>query len=116
MMKLKKMTNNTLNGSVFTCNDCNKIHVEYINFNLSFTEMEYKHFKKYILKLNGELIEILNKNSRYKRKIHVSLNNNAFSLLFNSQELLQLKLLLKENIKSTRKLNNIKTLNKQCLN
>jgi len=88
------MKNITENGKVFTCLKCNKIHIEFNNLNFSFSEIEYKSFKEYVLKLNGEKWEAINNDSVFERKIHISILNNSFSIVLHNYELEEFKNLL----------------------
>ena len=94
---MSTLVNQSANGSVFKCNSCNKIHIEYKNLNFNFDQEEYEHFVNYISKLDGKKWEAKNKNQIYNRKIIISIQHKTFNILLHNYELLELKQLLQLN-------------------
>ncbi len=92
-----RIINETKNGRVFTCPDCDKIHIEFNNLVFNFNEQEYKHFCNYVKALNGQFWEYLNINTHYKRKFFIPLGHKNFTLLFSNSELSELKELFNKN-------------------
>lgn len=84
----------TNNGKVFKCFKCNLIHIEFKNLNFNFTDSQYKHFAEYIMKINGEEWESRNKDSSYSRKILIPVGSQNINIMFNNEELTELKCLL----------------------
>ncbi len=104
---VKKTINQTENGHVFMCTACNMIHFEYKNININFKdEKEYLHFVNYILKLDGDYWETLNKGIHFRRKIIVPSGFPPINVLFDREELQELKDLLEgKHHQPERKLN-----------
>ena len=101
-----KIINETKNGRVFTCPDCDKLHIEFNNLVFNFNEREYTHFSNYIKSLNGQFWEYLNLNTYYKRKIFIPLGHKNFTLLFNNSELTEIQELVgRKNGKKQRVVN-----------
>lgn len=86
-----KILNKTVNGLVFQCKTCNKIHIEFKNLNFNFEKDEYNQFTHYISHLNGKKWENLNLESQYKRKIVIPIGHRFFRILLNNTELTELK-------------------------
>ncbi len=86
--------NETENGILFRCSNCNKIHFEYKNLNINFNDKEFKSFSAYFKKLDGQYWEKLNKNNPYKRKIIVPLGDKTVNFLLNNNELIEVKRLI----------------------
>ncbi|ALO17341.1 hypothetical protein L21SP5_03744 [Salinivirga cyanobacteriivorans] len=59
----------TINGKIFKCTSCSAIHIEYKNINFNFSQIQYNHFKKIILKIDGKEFEERNRHTVYRRKI-----------------------------------------------
>lgn len=84
----------SINGKVFKCGSCAKVHVEYNNLNFNFTTEEYKRFATYIQKLDGSFWESKNQTTQYRRKILIPVGHKNINLLLNNSELKELKDLL----------------------
>lgn len=91
---MSTLVNQSANGSVFKCSQCQKIHIEYKNLNFNFDNEEYERFVNYISKLDGEKWEAKNKNNIYNRKIIISIRHETFNVILHNHELLELKQLL----------------------
>jgi len=86
-----KMIARSVNGSVFKCHSCNKIHIEFKNLHFSFNEDEFDIFRQYFLSLEPEKWEYINKNSIYQRKILVPIGHKNLKLMFNANEVYELQ-------------------------
>lgn len=91
---MSKVIQETANGKVFRCNQCNKIHIEFKNLNFNFTKGEYDYFANYFKKLKGAHWEAMNCDSIYERKIIVPVGHKNINVLLNSEELEELRRLL----------------------
>ncbi len=86
--------NQTLCGIVFKCSSCNKIHIEFNNFNLNLPEPEYCLFVQYINDLDGDYWAEKNKGSVCQRKIRIPIASKAVCLMLHPNELSELRQLL----------------------
>ncbi len=86
-----EVLSSSVNGKIFKCHTCNKIHIEYKNLNFAFSENEYFFFKDYFLKLKPEKWERINQNTIYKRKIMVPIGHRNFTIMFHSNEIYEIK-------------------------
>lgn len=89
-----ELLNQTLNGRIFRCSICNKIHIEYKNLNFNFSNEEYEYFKDYFFKLEPEKWEIKNRNTCFCRKVMVPIGHRNFNVMFHTSEIYELKNLL----------------------
>ena len=87
----KDFINKTQNGQVFKCDKCNLIHIEHKNLNFNFTEKQFDDFDEYLSKINGQEWEEKNKNSKFKRKILITIGRQNFRVLLTNDELEELK-------------------------
>lgn len=86
----------TLNGKIFHCHTCNKIHIEYKNLNFNFSEDEFIFFKDYFLKLDPEKWEKINRDTCYCRKVMIPIGHKNFTAMFHAAEIYELKELFKK--------------------
>lgn len=93
-----QIINKTCFGLVFKCSRCNKIHIEFNNFNLNFSESEYKRFSEYIHNLDGKYWSEMNKGCIYRRKIRIPIGSSTICLMLDIEELQELRRLLKTTI------------------
>ncbi len=91
---MDKIINQSKNGRVFICPNCEKIHIEFFNFLFSFSDKEYDYFKKCFERMDGRYYESVNYNIAYKRKIIVPIGHQNVSMMLNRKELEELQLLL----------------------
>ncbi len=96
---MTKIIGHTENGSIFICSKCKLIHFEYKNLGFNFKPKEYRHFAKYILRLEGGYWEMKNANNYFKRKILIPIGKTNFNILLNNEELLELKDLFSKSLK-----------------
>ncbi|HHU26124.1 MAG TPA: hypothetical protein GXZ56_05850 [Bacteroidales bacterium] len=93
-MEKMHIINQTQYGIVFKCSVCNKIHIEFNNFNLNLSESEYNRFVEYIHELDGDYWEESNKKSMYRRKIRIPIAPTRTCLMLHADELPALRQLL----------------------
>lgn len=86
--------NQTRYGIVFKCSNCNKIHIEFNNFNLNLSEPDYRLFVQYINNLDGDYWVEKNKGSICQRKIRIPITPTAVCLMLHPNELSELRQLL----------------------
>ncbi len=84
----------TLNGKVFRCPKCNRVHFEYKNLNLNFTEKEYCFFVNHVKQIKAEDYYSKANKIPFKRKIYIPIGNRSINFLLNERELLEIKGLL----------------------
>ncbi len=81
-------------GTLFRCDTCKLIHLEFNNLNINFKDKEsYYEFVDYINKIDGRKIESQNSNSPYSRKIFIPIGSGGCNFLLNSRELEELRYL-----------------------
>ena len=81
----------TANGLIFKCQQCNKIHLEFLNINFNFSQNQFEDFAKYIQNINGLDWEQKNQYSNYRRKIVIPIGTTNFNFLLNTYKILQVK-------------------------
>ncbi len=91
---MNKELSRTANGKIFMCSHCDKLHIEYNNFEFSFNPKEFNYFTDCINRIDGEYYEALNSNSPYSRKVIVPIGHRNISMLLSRSELNELKQLL----------------------
>ncbi|WP_146192258.1 DUF6686 family protein [Marinilabilia rubra] len=89
-----EILNRTTNGTVFKCDSCSKIHIEYNNLNFNFSPQEYSNFIDFFKNLNEDYWESANALSPYKRKIVVPVGPRNLTAVFNSREVKEIRVLL----------------------
>ncbi|PTN07365.1 DUF6686 family protein [Mangrovibacterium marinum] len=90
----QEIINQTINGKVYRCQSCNKIHVDFKNLSFSFNKTEYRNFKEYMKKLDGDYWLQQNERQSGKPKIMIPINHRNLLLSFSKGELIELKNLL----------------------
>ncbi len=91
---MDKLINQTPNGRVFICPNCDKIHIEFHNFLFSFNDEEYHYFKQCFAWMDGCHYESINSDIVYSRKIIVPIGHKNASMMLNRYELVELQMLL----------------------
>lgn len=87
---------NSTNGQIFICNQCQKIHLEFGNFSCDFTsESKLNNFLNHLEQLDGLYYENQNKFSAYRRKIMVPIPDTGFKMLFTSDEMNEIRSLIR---------------------
>ncbi len=87
---IKYKLGNTLNGVVYKCNGCDKVHVEFKNFIFHLSDIEYETFADSVIELNYKIS--LNKNhlGRFYKNITIPTESNRLKIVLNSEELEEL--------------------------
>ena len=84
--------NRTSNGSLFRCEKCQSIHLEFNNLNINFSNPNnYHEFAKYLHQINADEWVRINKDSPYHRKIVIPLGNGNANFMLHAGELEDLK-------------------------
>ncbi len=91
--------NQTINGRIYRCSECNKIHVDYKNLSFTFSRKEYDNYQTYIQQLDPEYWADQNKQKSGEAKIVIPLNHPNLVMKFKAEEIYELKELLIRNLK-----------------
>lgn len=94
---MTKTINQTENGKIFKCSDCNQIHIEFKNLNFNFNEDEFKKFAHYFSELDGQYWESMNVNVQFRKKIIIPIGHKNLNILLNNEELQELKFLFSKS-------------------
>jgi len=81
------------NGELSICTNCNIYHLEFNNVYLEFTVAQYQQFKKYLFALEADYWENKYEAAHIKRKIPIPSQQSNLVLMFNRQEIAELKAL-----------------------
>lgn len=109
----EEIINQTINGKVYRCTTCNKIHVDYKNLSFTFNKPEYQNFSQYMKKLDGEYWAQKNEEHSGNRKIMIPINHQNLILNFSMAEIVELKDLLASQINAG---SNFKWITTHCMN
>ena len=85
-------------GELTVCLKCNHYHLTFNNIFFEFTKKEYIQFKKYIFQLNTEYWNENYPCPKVKKNIPIPTLQGNLVLLFNQQEIEELKKLLSSKI------------------
>lgn len=108
--------NKTSEGSIFKCEECKSIHIEFHNLNINFSsEEKYTEFAKHIHNIDGEKWASLNTSTPYKRKIMIPIGTGNCNFILHPGELENLKNLCQLNLFDS-KFHFTKELLEYCLN
>ncbi len=89
----------TSTGTLFRCDSCKQIHLEFNNLNINFRDKtSYYEFVDYIHKIDGQKIEDQNNDLPYTRKIFIPIGAGGCNFLLNTKELEELKHLCIRNL------------------
>lgn len=90
-------------GELSICENCNIYHLEFNNIYFEFTVSQYKQFKKYLLSIESDYWEHKYAHTNVKRKIPIPSLQSNLVLMFNRQEINELKFLFcnKEDVFNT---------------
>ena len=80
-------------GELSICDNCNVYHLEFNNIYFEFTTEQYKQFKSYLLAIEEEYWENKYASAKVKRKIPIPSLQSNLVLMFNRQEMKELKFL-----------------------
>ncbi|MPQ46999.1 hypothetical protein GCQ56_08215 [Marinifilum sp. N1E240] len=91
--------NRTSNGSLFRCDSCQSIHMEFNNMNINFTtEEKYLQFADYIHEISIDAALQQNAHSPYQRKIVIPIGGGGCNFMLHPGELEDLKRLCISNL------------------
>ena len=80
-------------GELSICENCNIYHLEFNNIYFEFTQHQYHRFKSYLLSIEEDYWEEMYADAKVKRKIPIPSIQENLVLMFNKQEILELKAL-----------------------
>ena len=87
---------NSTTGQIFICTQCQKIHLEFGHFTIDFTsEAQLKNFLNHLEQVDGPYYEDLNKSTSYRRKVMVPIPETGLKMLFTSNELDEIRNLIR---------------------
>ena len=98
MSKKIKLVGKVKSGELTLCTKCNHYHLTFNNIFFEFTEKEYIQFKKYILHLDTSYWNENYPCPKVKKNIPIPTLQGNLVLLFNQQEIEELKKLLSSKI------------------
>lgn len=93
-MCCKNVINRTTNGLLLYCDFREMYQLSFKNFVFDFNSNEMKSLTEYINKIDAEYWENEYCNSMYQKKIPIPTQQNNFILLFDREELEELKFLV----------------------
>lgn len=91
-----KILSKVSSGALSFCHDCCVYHLEFNNIYLELNSYEFKQLKDYVFNIDIDYWEHKFINSNAKRKIPIPSMQTNLVLMFNRQEMIELKLLFKE--------------------
>lgn len=94
-------------GELLMCETCNVYHLEFNNVYFEFKEEQFEFFKAYLLSVDCEYWECKYAYTSFKRKIPIPSMQDNLVLMFNRQEIEELKSLLRFQNSSSMELLNI---------
>lgn len=82
------------NGELSLCKECNIYHLEFNNIYFEFNIQQFKYFKTYLLGIDSQFWEQKYACASFKRKIPIPSMQDNLVLMFNRQEIEELKTLI----------------------
>lgn len=101
--------NQTINGRIYKCSECNKIHVDYKNLSFSFQSPQYRNFQHYIQQLDANYWAGKNEEVNGQRRVMIPINHDNLMLNFCPEEIAELKELLVARLQANKRFSLIKT-------
>ncbi|WP_372774039.1 DUF6686 family protein [Mangrovibacterium sp.] len=95
--KGEQTINQTVNGRIYKCAECDKFHVNYKNLSFSFAQEEYENFQNYMRKLDVNYWAQQNEHRSGERKIMIPINHKNLILSFRTDEIDEIKALLADH-------------------
>lgn len=89
-----KIINSTYRCQIFTCPNCNKVHIEFGNVCINLTHQELEKFKDYVNSIDYQYYLFKNRNAQNRRKLLLYIGANGRFLALNANEFIELKNLL----------------------
>lgn len=83
-------------GELTFCESCNCYHLEFNNLYFELSSFDLKKLKKFLLEIDIEYWEVNYAHTIFKRKIPITSVNQNIVLMFNRQEIEELKTLVLE--------------------
>jgi len=84
--------NRTSNGSIFQCDSCSMIHLEFNNLNINFsTKEKYQEFAAYVHEINVSNSLHRNQHLPYERKIVIPIGGGGCNFVLHPGELEDLR-------------------------
>ena len=103
--------NQTINGRIYQCSECNKIHVDYKNLSFSFHLPQYQNFQTCIQQPDAAYRAQKNEEINGQRRVMIPINHGNLMLNFPPEEIAELKELLVAQLNTTMRFRLIKTRN-----
>ncbi|WP_405571914.1 DUF6686 family protein [Winogradskyella sp. Asnod2-B02-A] len=88
-----KVLSKVSHGELSLCKECHIYHLEFNNIYFEFTKHQYHRFKNYLMEIEEDYWEEFYADARVKRKIPIPSIQENLVLMFNKQEILELKAL-----------------------
>ena len=88
-----KVLSKVSNGELGICKGCDIYHLEFNNIYFEFTKHQYEMFKSYVMSIEDGFWEEKYANSNIKRKIPIPSIQENLVLMFNREEIMQLRAL-----------------------
>lgn len=103
MCHKNNIVSKTKNGELTFCKNCRIFHLEYNNIYLEFTKKEFLKFKSYVNELEIAFWVEKYACKGLRRKIPIPTNQQNLILMFNKEEIIELKMLLRTNDRNSLK-------------
>ncbi len=94
MCSTLKLINQSNNGKIYTCSNCETILLLFKNLRFDFYQQEYEHFINYIFSINEKELATKKASSIYSKNIVVPVGQDFFSIVIDTSELEELKQLI----------------------
>ena len=82
------------NGQLTKCKTCNVYHLIFNNILFEFCPIEFESFKQYVMQIEIDLWEQKNVHINMTRKIPIPTNQKNLMIMFDKQEIEELKALI----------------------
>lgn len=89
-----KIISKVKSGELSLCKDCNIYHLEFNNIYFEFNVQQFNFFKAYLIEIDSQFWEKKYACSNFKRKIPIPSMQDNLILMFNRQEIEELKTLI----------------------
>ncbi|MFV0377406.1 MAG: DUF6686 family protein [Mangrovibacterium sp.] len=103
--------NQTTNGRIYKCSECNKIHVDYKNLSFSFQPQQYQNIQKYIQQLDAAYWASQNEEANGQYRVMIPINHESLMLNFTPFEISELKELFVDRLDCPKRFRLLKTQN-----
>lgn len=82
-------------GELSFCKECHIYHLEFNNIYFEFTVQQFEYFRAYLLGIDSQFWEQKYACASFKRKIPIPSMQDNLVLMFNRQEIEELKILIR---------------------